>query len=165
MFEAAELAHAGIQRVLAGVTERRMAEVVRQADCLDQRFVEMQSTGYRAGNLRNFQRMGQARPVQVAFMIHKHLGFVNETTEGRGVNDTVAVALELAAITSRGFRVAPATTGFFLRRVRFQRQVIALDRIHEPLRDRMPDSRASATLPSMYASPSCRSRTKRSCPA
>src|ERR1019366_8962593 len=34
VFEAAVLAHAFIQRVLAGMTERRMAEIVRQRDRL-----------------------------------------------------------------------------------------------------------------------------------
>ena len=40
VLEAAVVAHAVVERVLAGVTERRVAEVVRQADRLRQRLVQ-----------------------------------------------------------------------------------------------------------------------------
>ena len=36
VLEAAELAHASVERVLPGVPERRVAEVVREADRLDE---------------------------------------------------------------------------------------------------------------------------------
>ena len=44
VLEAAVLAHAFVERVLAGVAERRVAEVVREADRLGQRLVEAQRT-------------------------------------------------------------------------------------------------------------------------
>ena len=51
MLEAAVRLHAGVQRVLAGVAERRMAEVVRQRDRLGQVFVQVEIAGDRAPEL------------------------------------------------------------------------------------------------------------------
>ena len=48
VLEAAVLAHAVVQRVLAGVAERRVAEVVREADRLGQRLVQAQRARDRA---------------------------------------------------------------------------------------------------------------------
>ena len=55
VLEATMVAHAGIQLVLARVTERRMAQVVRKTDCLRQRFVEIQRNGHRPADLRHLE--------------------------------------------------------------------------------------------------------------
>ncbi len=39
VLEAAEFPHAVVERILAGMAERRVPEIVREADCLGQRFV------------------------------------------------------------------------------------------------------------------------------
>ena len=100
VLEAAVVAHARIERVLAGVAEGRVAEVVGQADGLGQRLVEPQRARDRAGDLRHLHRVRQAGAVQVALVVDEHLGLVDQAPEGVGVDDAVAVALELAADTA-----------------------------------------------------------------
>ena len=55
VLEAAVVAHAGVECVLAGVAERRMAQIVRQRDRLDQRFVQAQRVRHGARDLRHFE--------------------------------------------------------------------------------------------------------------
>ena len=64
VLEAAVVAHAVVQRVLAGVAERRVAEVVRQADGLGQRLVEAQRARDRARDLRDLERVREPRAVR-----------------------------------------------------------------------------------------------------
>ena len=59
-------------------------------------------------DLRHFERMREARAVQVALVVHEHLGLVDEAAERVGMDDAVAVALELAAEARRGLGIAPA---------------------------------------------------------
>ena len=58
MLEAPELPHAFVQRVLPGMPERRVSEVVREADGLRKRLVQPQRAGDAAGDLRHLERMG-----------------------------------------------------------------------------------------------------------
>jgi hypothetical protein len=51
----------------------------------------------RAGDLCDFDAVGQAGAEQVAFVIDEDLRLVFEPAEGGGVDDAVTVALELAA--------------------------------------------------------------------
>ena len=46
---------AGIQRILPGMAERRVAQVVCQGNRLDQIFIELQGAGNGAAQLRDFQ--------------------------------------------------------------------------------------------------------------
>ena len=85
---------AGVQRALADVTERRMAEVVANADRLDQVLVESQGPRHRARDLGDLDRVGETRAVVIALGQHEHLGLVLEPPERLGVDDAVAVALE-----------------------------------------------------------------------
>ena len=98
VFEATVLAHAGVECVLPGMAERRMPEIVRQADRLGQRLVEPQRVGNRASNLRHLERMCQSRAIQVALVIDEHLRLVHEPPERGRVNDAIAIALVLAAV-------------------------------------------------------------------
>ena len=88
------LCKAPIERLLADVTERRVTEVVTEADRLDQVLVEPQGAGHGAGDLADLERMGQPRPVVVAARGHEHLGLVLEATKRLGVDDSVAIALK-----------------------------------------------------------------------
>ncbi len=113
VLESAVLAHAGIQRVLPGMTERRVAEIVSQRNGLGQIFVSAQVAGNRTGNLGDFKAVRQACAEQIAFMIDKNLGLVFEAPKGSGVNNTVAVALKFTACC-RGrlrMRTAPRCPG------------------------------------------------------
>ena len=117
MLEAAVLAHAFVERVLTGVAEGRVAEVVRERDRLDQRFVERQRARDRARNLRHFERMRDARAVQVALVVDEHLGLVGEPAEGIAMDDAIAVALVFAAEFRRRLGMAPATRALVVRAV------------------------------------------------
>jgi hypothetical protein len=81
--------HAGVQRILAGVAERRVPKVMSEGNALGQVFVQSQCPGNRAGDLGNLDGMGQPGAEQVAFVIDEYLCLVLQTAEGRGVDDAV----------------------------------------------------------------------------
>ena len=91
---AAALAQRGVERVLAGVAEGRVAEVVAEPDRLGQVLVQAQRAGHRAGDPAGLERVGEPGPVVVALGGDEDLGLVLEPAEGLGVDDPVAVALE-----------------------------------------------------------------------
>jgi hypothetical protein len=57
--EAAGLREAAIERALAGMAERRMPEVMRQRQRFAEVLVEPERTRQRAGDLRDFERVGE----------------------------------------------------------------------------------------------------------
>ncbi len=99
--EPAGVGERGRQRILAGMAERRMAEVVGEAQSLGQIFVEAERAGHRPADLRDFEAVGQAHPEMVAVGGDEHLGLVAEAAEGDRVDDAVAVALEDVAGPAR----------------------------------------------------------------
>ena len=109
MIEAAEGCHHFLQGVLAGVSERRMSEIVRQRQGLAQILIETKRAANRTRDLRNFEAMGQASPEEIALVIDENLGLVFEPAERGGMNDPVAVALEGTAGLAFRFRMQPAT--------------------------------------------------------
>ena len=94
VLEPAVLLHALVQRVLSGVAERRVPEVVRQGDRLDEVFVDAELPGDRATDLRDLERVRQARAEEIAFVIDEDLGLVLEPAERAGVDHAIAVPLE-----------------------------------------------------------------------
>ena len=106
--EAAMGLQAVIQRPLAGMAERRMAEVVRQRQRFREVLVEPELPGQRAGDLRHFQRMGQPGAVVIALVEHEHLGLVLQPAERGGMDHPVAIAPERAAGLARRLRKQPA---------------------------------------------------------
>ena len=108
VFEAAVLAHALVERFLAGMTEGRVAQVMGQADGLGQRFVEPQRARNRAGDLRHLHGMRQPRAIEIAFVIDEHLRLVDQPAKGIGMHDAVAVALVFGAVLRRRFGIATA---------------------------------------------------------
>ncbi len=90
------------------MAERRMAEIVCQADRLGQRLVEPQRTGDRPADLRHLQRMRQPCSVEITFVVDEDLRLVHEPPEGRRVDDAIAIALVLAAVGRRRLRESPA---------------------------------------------------------
>ena len=95
MVEAAVLGHAGVQRVLAGMAEGGMAEIVAKRDGFREIIVELKRPSERARDLRDLDRMGEASAEMVALVIDEHLGLMGEPAEGGRMDDAVAVALEL----------------------------------------------------------------------
>ena len=98
VLEASERLHALIERILSRVTERRVTEIVGEADRLGQVFIESHGSRHRPGNLRHLERMGQPGSVMVALVIDEHLCLVEETPKRRGMDDPVPVPLELGAM-------------------------------------------------------------------
>ncbi len=80
------------------MTEGRVAEIVGEGDGFRQWFVELERHRHAARDLRHFQRMCQARAVQITFVIHKHLGLVHEPAESGRMDNAVAVTLVFTAI-------------------------------------------------------------------
>jgi len=108
VLEAAVLGHALAQRVLPGVAEGRVAQVVRQGDGLDQVLVQTQSAGNVARQLCHLQRVRQARAEQIALVVEEHLRLVDQAAKRAGVHDAVAVALKGVARGRGRDRVPPA---------------------------------------------------------
>jgi hypothetical protein len=96
--ETAPAPDAMVQRILSRMAEGRMAEIMGQRQCLGQIFVEAERPGEAARNLGDFQRVGQPCAVVVALLGHDDLGFQRQAPERGGVQDAVAVALEVAAM-------------------------------------------------------------------
>src|SRR5437763_14636 len=88
---------AGVKGALAGVSERRMAEVMGKRQRFRQILIETKLARERAGNLRHLERVSEASAIVIAFVEYEHLGFVLEPAERGRVNDPVAVAPERAA--------------------------------------------------------------------
>ena len=91
------------QRLLAGVAERGVAEVVAQGDGLGQVLVEAEGLGDRPGDLGDLEAVRQPRPVVVAERREEDLGLVLEAAEGLRVDDPVPVALEVGPEDVLGF--------------------------------------------------------------
>jgi hypothetical protein len=88
---------AGVEDRLADVPERRVAEVVAQADRLDEVLVERKRAGDRAGDLRHLERVRHPRAVVVALGRDEDLRLVLQAPERLAVHDPVAVALQRGA--------------------------------------------------------------------
>ena len=97
VFEATVILHAGVQRILPGVAERGVPEVVRERDRLRQILVEAELAGDTARDLGDFDAMGEAGAKQIALVIHEHLRLVFQAAKGGGVHDAITVALKFAA--------------------------------------------------------------------
>ena len=91
---AAPLAQQLVERLLAGVPEGRMPEIVAETDRLDEILVEAQRAGDPAGDPGRLERVGEPRAEVVALGVDEHLRLVAQPAEGLGVDDPVAIALK-----------------------------------------------------------------------
>jgi hypothetical protein len=112
--------HRFIQRVLAGMAERRVAKIVRERNRLNEIFADAQVTGDRARNLCHFERVRQTRAKQVAFVIDEDLGLVFEPAKCGRMHDAVAIALKLRSAQRGRLVVAATARARCVRRVRRQ---------------------------------------------
>ena len=110
VIEPAKGRHEGVQRLLAGMAEGRMAQIVGQRHGLGEFRVEPQRSRDRARHLRDFDRMGQARAVIIALVLDEDLRLVLEAPEGRSVDDPVAIALKARAEFALRLVVEPPAT-------------------------------------------------------
>ncbi len=103
--EPANVGERARQRILAGVAERRVAEIVGEAQRLGQILVEPERPGDRPADLGDFDAVGEPDPEMVAVGRDEDLGLVAQAAEGDRMDDPVAVALKdvaraRAALTS-----------------------------------------------------------------
>ncbi len=118
----AALAQQLVERLLARVAERRMAEVVTDRDRLGQILVQPQRPRDAARDAGRLERVREARAEVVALGIDEDLRLVAQPAERLRVDDPVAVALER--------RPQPA---LLLRRLAAARLVRAHGERREPL--------------------------------
>ncbi len=82
MIETANGLQAITECALAGVAEWRMAEIVGERQRLGQILIEAERTRQRAGDLDNFQGMGEPGSIMVALMEDEDLGLMFQPAEG-----------------------------------------------------------------------------------
>ena len=88
MPEAAIVGHAVVQCPFAAVTERRVPDVVGEAEPFRERFVEAQDPRDTTRHLAHLEAVGEPGAVVVALVVQEDLGLVLEPTEGGGVGDS-----------------------------------------------------------------------------
>ena len=81
VIEAPAAGEAFVERTFAGMSKRRMAEIVRERQRFGEVFVQAKRARKRASDLRNFERMGEPRAVVVAFVIDEDLRLVSQPPE------------------------------------------------------------------------------------
>jgi len=108
VIEAATRGKTAIERSLTGVTEGRMAEVVRERERLGQILIEAERAGERASDLGDLEGMGQASTEVIALVKDEDLGLVREAPECGCMDDAVAVAAEGVARRAHRLRMQPA---------------------------------------------------------
>src|SRR3981081_1374945 len=86
--------------------ERRMPEIVREANRFGQHLVEAQRPRYRARNLRHLERMRQPRPVQIAFVIDEYLGLVAQPADSGRMHEAIAGPLIFGPVSGLRFGIA-----------------------------------------------------------
>jgi hypothetical protein len=114
-----------LQRILTGMAERRMADIVCETQRLGEVLVQRQGPRDRPADLRDLEAVRQADAKVIAVGGHEHLGLVAQATEADRVDDPVAVALESIAGATDGpvlFLVKPS---FAARRVRCPGRTVA----------------------------------------
>ena len=82
-----------VQRVLSGMAERRVAQVVRQRQRFGQVLVQPKGAGDGAGDLGDLDAVGQPGAVEIALVVDEDLGLVLQFSKRGAVDDAVAVAL------------------------------------------------------------------------
>src|SRR5690606_17320018 len=97
VLEAAVGLHAFIERILPGMTKRRMPEIMGQGHSLGKVVIEVQGTRNGPPDLCHLDAMRQTGTEQVAFVVYENLGLVFEAAKSGRVDDAITVTLELAA--------------------------------------------------------------------
>ena len=118
--------HQLAQHPFAGVAERRVAEIVPERNRFGQLFVQPQHLRDGPRNLRDFERVRQARAVVIAGRREEHLRLVLQPAERLGVDDAIAIALERRADRIFVFGADAALAVGALRRLRRQDLALAL---------------------------------------
>ena len=131
-----------VEHALAGVAERRVAQIVAQRDGLGELLVQLQHLGDGSRDLRHLQRVGEAGPVVIARGREEHLRLVLQAPERLAVHDAIAIALKRRAHVVLGLlALAPAR---FRALGRLRRQDLPLARL-EMLTNARHESRSGSS--------------------
>ena len=109
----AEALHFAVQRLLSGVSERRVPDIVSQRQSFGEILVQFQDVGQGARDLRDFDGVGQAIAEMIGQAGSEDLGLGLQAAEGTGMNHAVAVALESVAVRVFGFGVSPPPASLY----------------------------------------------------
>ncbi len=97
-----------VQRVLAGVAERRVAKVVDERHALRQVLVKLQGARQGTGDLGDLDRVRQARAIMIAVLRDEDLRLVLQTAKSRRMDDAVAIALKFGTRGAAAFGIKPS---------------------------------------------------------
>ena len=99
------------ERPLSSVAERRVAKIVPHTDRFDKILIQTQGTANRPRDLGDLEGMSQSSAVVIAARANKYLSLVDQSAEALGVNDAIAIALELRAHCARFLCTLPLRAG------------------------------------------------------
>ncbi len=97
-----------VKRPLAGMAERRMAEIVGERQRFGEILIQSERARERASDLRDLERVRQPRAIVIALVIDEYLRLVRQASKGSGMDDPVAVPPEGIAARTCRFIVASA---------------------------------------------------------
>ena len=101
MIEPANPRHGRLERILARMAERRVADIMRQRQRFGQVLVESQCARHCPRNLRNLKAVGQADAEMIAIGRDEHLRLMPQAAKADRMDDPVAVALERGSRTTQ----------------------------------------------------------------
>ena len=107
--ETAVVEQAGMQRVLARVSEGGMADVVGKGNRFGEVFVQPKPTGHGTGDLGDFERVRESSSVMVVDRRDEDLRLPRHPSKRRGVYDPLAVPLKGRAERMRRLVVPSAS--------------------------------------------------------
>ena len=81
VLEATVFAHAFRQHFFAGMSERRVAEIVRESDCFSQVLIQAQGPRDGTTDRGDLNRVSQSRAQMIAGSVEENLGLVFQTTK------------------------------------------------------------------------------------
>jgi hypothetical protein len=102
------LAHAAVKFFFPGVREWWVPDIVGECKSFCEVFVQRQRNRNGTGNLRDFDGVGKPVAEMIGEPLAEYLSLTFKTAERTGVDDAVAVALELSPVWMRRLRIAPA---------------------------------------------------------
>ena len=109
---AAVFLHELVELALAGVTERRMADVMDEREGFREIDIQRERVRNGAGDLRNFEGVCESIAKVIGEARGENLGFGFEAAKRPRVHDAVAIARVFIAVGMRRFGKSPAATVF-----------------------------------------------------
>ena len=110
VIESARARHRRLQRILPGMAERRMTDIVSKAECFGKILVQSQRASDRAADLGDLQAVRQADAEMIAIGGKENLRLVSQPAETDRMNDSIAIALKGVARAASPFLFFVKTT-------------------------------------------------------